>query len=95
MVLGFPFIYSALFLWGFYSFCLSLVLLLLALGYWQRLNRTGQRAGIGGLVVLITLLYAANPLTYLVSGLLLGLLVVAQSQPGGLPTFFRRAGRLL
>ena len=95
VVLGFPFIYSALFLWGFYNFCLSLVLLLLALGYWQRLNRTGQRAGIGGLVVLITLLYAANPLTYLVSGLLLGLLVVAQSQPGGLPTFFRRVGRLL
>lgn len=75
-ILGFPLVYSVVLLWGFYNFCLSLVLLLLANGYWQRHTGRWRPATIVGLAGLLTLLYAAHPMTYLVSGLLLGLLAV-------------------
>lgn len=75
-VLGFPFVYSVVLVWGFYNFCLSLVLLLLASGYWQRHTGRWRAATIIGLAGLLTLLYTAHPMTYLVSGLLLGLLAL-------------------
>lgn len=83
-VLGFPFIYSVVLVWGFYNFCLSLVVLLLVLGYWQRRAVQWRPTTVFGLAGLLTLLYAAHPMTYLVSGLLLGLrVVVAPRQPVG------------
>lgn len=78
-ILGFPFIYSVVLLWGFYNFCLSLVLLLVALGYWQRHAGRWRPTTILGLAAVLTLLYFAHPMSYLVSGLLLGLLAVAGS----------------
>lgn len=74
--LAFPLVYSVVLVWGFYNFCLSLILLLLASGYWQRHTGRWRPATIAGLAGLLTLLYAAHPMTYLVSGLLLGLLAV-------------------
>lgn len=75
-ILGFPFVYSVVLVWGFYNFCLSLVLLLLASGYWQRHTGRWRPTTVAGLAGLLTLLYSAHPMTYLVSGLLLGLLAV-------------------
>jgi hypothetical protein len=75
-LLGFPFVYSVVLVWGFYNFCLSLVLLLLSVGYWQRHTGKWQSATLAGLTGLLTMLYAAHPMTYLVSGLLLGLLAI-------------------
>lgn len=75
-VLGFPFVYSVVLVWGFYNFCLSLVLLLLVNGYWQRHSGRWRPATLAGLAGLVTLLYTAHPMTYLASGLLLGLLAV-------------------
>jgi hypothetical protein len=79
-VLGFPLVYSVVLVWGFYNFCLSLVLLLLASGYWQRHTGRWRPATIAGLSGLLTLLYAAHPMTYLVSGLLLGLLAIVANR---------------
>jgi hypothetical protein len=79
-VLGFPLVYSVVLVWGFYNFCLSLILLLLASGYWQRHTGRWRPATIAGLAGLLTLLYAAHPMTYLVSGLLLGLLAVVANR---------------
>jgi len=93
-LLGFPFIYSVVLLWGFYNFCLSLVLLLLALGYWQRHAGRWQPTTILGLTAVLTLLYFAHPMSYLVSGLLLGLLVVAGSRQRW-PARLRELGFLL
>ncbi|NML67344.1 hypothetical protein HHL22_19250 [Hymenobacter sp. RP-2-7] len=77
-VLSFPLIYSVVLLWGFYNFCLSIVILLWALGYWLRQVRPGRTLGsVAALAGLLTLLFLAHPLTYLVSGLLLGLLALA------------------
>ena len=81
VVLGFPFIYSVVLLWGFYNFCLSLTLLLGVVGYWLRhAGRAGPRPVVA-LAGLLALLFAAHPLSYLVAGLLLGLLALAA--PGG------------
>lgn len=87
-VLGFPLVYSVVLVWGFYNFCLSLILLLLASGYWQRHTGRWRPATIAGLTGLLMLLYAAHPMTYLVSGLLLGLLAVVayRAQPAQLLT---------
>ncbi len=87
-VLAFPFVYSAVFQWGFYNFCLGLVLVLLSLGYWKR--HLAGAAGlpkrrVAGLLGLVTLLYMAHPLAYLVGGLLLGLLVLEQLATGPAP----------
>jgi hypothetical protein len=79
-LLGFPLIYSVVLVWGFYNFCLSLVLLLLVSGYWQRHTRRWRPATLAGLLGLLTLLYAAHPMTYLASGLLLGLLAVVANR---------------
>ncbi|OGX86555.1 hypothetical protein BEN47_12950 [Hymenobacter lapidarius] len=69
---------------------------MLVLGYWQRWTCNGKNSGIWGLAGLIILLYAANPLTYLVSGLLLGLLAIFQSPTkAGFAAFLRRTGWLL
>ena len=77
-VLGFPLIYSVVLAWGFYNFCLSLAILLWAAGYWQRwLQGGGRPSAVAALAGLLALLYLAHPLTYLVSGLLLGLLALA------------------
>lgn len=80
-VLGFPFIYSVVLVWGFYNFCLGLVLLLLVVGYWQRHTGRWRPATIIGLAALLLLLYAAHPMPYVVSGLLLGLLAAATARP--------------
>ena len=89
-VLAFPFVYSAVFQWGFYNFCLGLVAVLLGIGYWKRHlagvpGLPGRR--IAGLLGLVTLLYLAHPLAYLAGGLLLGLLVaeelLSNSAPNG------------
>ena len=79
-VLVFPLIYSVVFLYGFYNFCLSLVFLLLVLGYWRRhlAPTLPPAAAIWKLAGLVALLFFSHPLTYLVSGLLLGLLLVEQ-----------------
>jgi hypothetical protein len=69
VVLDFPLVYSVVLLWGFYNFCLGLALLLLASGYWQRHTGRWRPATIAGLAGLLTLFYAAHPMTYLVSGL--------------------------
>lgn len=83
-VLAFPLIYSMAFQWGFYNFCLSLVILLLSVGYWKRhlagLAWPPPRA-IAGLTGLLCLGYLAHPLAYLTAGLLLGLLVLEQLAP--------------
>ena len=79
-VLGFPFVYSVVLVWGFYNFCLSLVLLLLASGYWQRHTGRWRPATVAKFAGLLTLLYTAHPMTYLASGLLLGLLVLAANR---------------
>lgn len=76
-VLGFPLVYSVVLVWGFYNFCLSLLLLLLASGYWQRHTGRWRPATLAGFAGLLTLLYTAHPMTYLASGLLLGLLALA------------------
>ncbi|WP_210514279.1 hypothetical protein [Hymenobacter terricola] len=86
-VLAFPLIYSVVLQWGFYNFCLSMVVLLLAVGYWKRhlagVVRPGARH-VAGLMGLVTLVYLAHPLAYLTAGLLLGLLTIEQliTQPG-------------
>lgn len=87
-ILSFPFVYSVVLVWGFYNFCLSLLLLLLASGYWQRRTGRWRPATIAGLAGLLTLLYAAHPMTYLAAGLLLGLLALAtyRAQPTRLLT---------
>ncbi len=79
--LVFPFIYSVVFIFGFYNFCLSLVLLLLVLGYWRRhvARPTPPVRSVGALAGLVTLLYFSHPLSYLVSGLMLGLFVLEQA----------------
>lgn len=76
-VLGFPFVYSVVMVWGFYNFCLSLSLLLLSLGYWQRHTGSWRPAVVLKLAALLTLLYLAHPMSYLVAGLVLGLLIAA------------------
>ncbi|MCC3154085.1 hypothetical protein Q3A66_14255 [Hymenobacter sp. BT770] len=104
-VLAFPLIYSVVLQWGFYNFCLSMVVLLLALGYWKRhlagVARPGARH-IAGLVGLVTLLYLAHPLAYLTAGLLLGLLLLEQLLTApprggrrGLAPIIAQAGALL
>jgi hypothetical protein len=93
VALGFPFIYSVVLVWGFYNFCLSIVVLLVALGYWQR--HTGKwhfKSGLG-LAGILTLLYAAHPMSYLVSGLLLGLLLLSNYYDRG-ATLLREFGLL-
>jgi hypothetical protein len=80
-VLAFPFVYSVVFQWGFYNFCLGIVVVLLGLGYWKRHlagapGLPGRR--IAGLLGLVTLMYLAHPLAYLVGGLLLGLLIAEE-----------------
>jgi hypothetical protein len=75
-ILCFPFIYSVVLLWGFYNFCLSLGVMLIVLGYWQRHTTKWKPTTVAGLLGLFTLLYTAHPMTYLVCGLLLGLQVV-------------------
>lgn len=79
--LVFPLIYSVVFLFGFYNFCLSLVMLLLVLGYWKRHVAPANRSvrAVGVLAALMTLLYFSHPLSYLVSGLMLGLFVLEQA----------------
>ena len=80
-VLAFPFIYSVALQWGFYNFCLSMVLLLWTLGYWKRHLAGPTWPGlrrVAALMGLITLVYLAHPLAYLAGGLLLGLLVIEQ-----------------
>lgn len=77
VALGFPFIYSVVLIWGFYNFCLSIVVLLVALGYWQRHTGKWQLKNGLSLAGILTLLYAAHPMSYLVSGLLLGLLLLS------------------
>jgi hypothetical protein len=79
-VLGFPLVYSVVLVWGFYNFCLSLILLLLASGYWQRHTGRWRPATLAGFAGLLTLLYTAHPMTYLASGLLLGLLALAANR---------------
>jgi len=67
--------------------------LLVALGYWQR--HTGKwhlKNGLG-LAGILTLLYAAHPMSYLVSGLLLGLLLLSNSYDRG-ATLLREFGLL-
>ena len=82
VVLGFPFVYSVVLVWGFYNFCLSLVVLLWVVGYWLRhASQLGRPGRLGTLMGLLALLFAAHPLSYLVSGLLLGLLTLAALGP--------------
>lgn len=95
-LLAFSFIYSAVFQYGFYNFCLSLVLLLVAIGYWRRHLHEPRVAarnvvGMGGLLLL---LYFAHPLTYLLTGLVLGLLTLerAWTTPPGQRTQRLRTG---
>jgi hypothetical protein len=79
-VLGFPFVYSVVLVWGFYNFCLSLAVFLWVAGYWVRQAAKGWSAwSIAKLAALLGLLFAAHPLPYLVSGLLLGLLVLSRA----------------
>ena len=80
-VLGLPFVYSMVFQFGFYNFCLSLVLLLVVLGYWRRHLYTSRWAPcrVAGLAGWLTLLYFSHPLTYLVAGLVLGLMVLERA----------------
>jgi len=87
-VLGFPFVYSVVLVWGFYNFCLGLILLLVVWGYWQQHTGRWQPTTLAGLAGLLTLLYMAHPMTYLVSGLVLGLLAVIanRAQPPRLLT---------
>jgi hypothetical protein len=79
-ILSFPFIYSVVFQFGFYNFCLSLALLLWVIGYWKRhvsiIKPRWQH--VCGLTLGVSLLYAAHPLSYLVSGLILGVLALEQ-----------------
>lgn len=95
-VLAFPFVYSVVFQWGFYNFCLGIVVVLLGLGYWKRhlagaSGLPGRR--IAGLLGLVTLMYLAHPLAYLVGGLLLGLLIAEEllSNPAPSGTWLARA----
>jgi hypothetical protein len=79
-VLVLPFVYSMVLQFGFYNFCLSLVLLLVVLGYWRRHVAFPQERGRRtlGLALWVTGLYFAHPLTYLVAGLVLGLFALEQ-----------------
>lgn len=78
-VLGFPLVYSVVLVWGFYNFCLSLAVFLWAVGYWVRRADASAWSlrSITTLAALLGLLFAAHPLPYLVSGLLLGLLALS------------------
>jgi len=80
-VLSFPLIYSVVFQFGFYNFCLSLALLLWVIGYWKRHLSVVEAKwqSVWGLMLRVSLLYAAHPLSYLVSGLALGLLTIEQA----------------
>jgi len=84
-VLAFPLVYSAVLQFGFYNFCLSLVLLALVLGYWKRhfapppTPPAGRRRAQWRLMGLVSGLYLAHPLAYLTGGLLLGLLSLEQA----------------
>jgi len=80
-ILGYPFVYSVVLVWGFYNFCLSLALFLLAIGYWQRHTGRWRLASVAGFAGLVTLVYAAHPVTYLVAGLLFGLLALVANWP--------------
>ena len=95
-LLAFPLIYSSVFQYGFYNFCLSIVLLLVILGYWRlhlyQLGWAPRR--IAGLALWLLLLYFAHPLTYLVTGLVLGLFVLEQTWFSLVPEGTRRADLL-
>jgi hypothetical protein len=80
-LLAFPFVYSTVFQYGFYNFCLSLILLLVVVGFWRRHLYASPLSWkpIAGLAGLLLLLYFSHPLTYLVTGMLLGLFVLERA----------------
>lgn len=56
-VLGFPFIYNAVFHYGFFSFAISLAVYCLFIGYWLRYAGALNRRTATGLVLISVLLY--------------------------------------
>jgi len=83
-VLAFPFLSNCLLHYGFYNFCLSMVLFFVVLGYWLR-----RRAGAGwrataALAALLVLLYGCHVVSW---GLALAALAIfAPRSPGRLAT---------
>lgn len=62
--LALPFVFHKVFLMGFFNFSLSIVLMLVVVGYWGRaLHRTGWKPWVG-LGLLLALLLLAHPLCY-------------------------------
>lgn len=80
-LLAFPLVYSAVFQYGFYNFCLSVVLFLVVLGYWRRhfFARLPTLRHVVGLVSLLLVLYFAHPLPYLLAGFVVGLCVLEEA----------------
>lgn len=68
-----PFVYSYLFLLGFYNFSISFVFMFLALGYWLKLGN--QKRGFGSIILLVLLFFLTFTSHLVVYGLLVAFLI--------------------
>lgn len=73
---------------GFYNFSASLPLFLVTLGWWWRRRAAPRASGVIGLALLLVLVYAAHPVTWVLTLALLGVialwdLVPAVREPAG------------
>jgi hypothetical protein len=69
---AFPVIYNVVFLFGFYNFCLGMVLLLIVLNCWLRYSIQPTRAGALWLLLTLTLLWFSHQLTWAYAGMFIG-----------------------
>ncbi len=77
-ILIFPFIYSFLFHLGFYNYCLSFVFFFYTIFYWLKTRSSTRISNIIILLLLFTLTYYANILTFLFLGGFLGIIIVSE-----------------
>jgi hypothetical protein len=70
--LAFPIIYNGAFLFGFYNFCLGMVLMLVVMNLWLRFVAKPAWAGAIWLLIVLTLLWFAHQLTWAFAGFFIG-----------------------
>ncbi|MBT9314098.1 hypothetical protein IXB50_01505 [Leptothoe spongobia TAU-MAC 1115] len=76
--LSFPFCYNLMFHMGFYNFAYSLVIFLFVIGYWLRHRRHFRLAQMGILLLLILGLYFTHLFSFIVFGIVVGVLNLFQ-----------------
>lgn len=90
----FPFIYSFMFITGFYNFCLSLPLFFWTLRYWIQVKDDLRPSRGFSFTLLMLLLYFCHIMAFGLTGLAAGLILLADARAGVI-TFLKRAGMLL